>query len=98
MDNDGHQYQKEVTHMTQEQPTPIDTRSDYGRAARRAARTQERHERWLAKQAAREARRAARAQRPHRDWSFEVRVGDQVYTFTWHWHALPQVEVQAATA
>ena len=65
--------------MTQEQPTPIDTRSDYGRAARRAARTQERHERWLAKQAAREARRAARAQRPHRDWSFEVRVGDQVH-------------------
>ncbi len=56
-------------------------------------RTQERHERCMAKQAAREARRLARAQRPRLDWSFEVKFGEKVYTFNWRWHlAEPQAQ------
>jgi hypothetical protein len=59
-------------------------------------RAQERHERHLAKQAAREARRAARSQRPRRDWTFEMKLGEKVYTFNWRWQPVEsQTEPEA---
>ncbi len=78
--------------MTDQQNTPNDPIRDHY-----ATRFQERQARRMAKQAAREARYAARAQRIHRDWSFEVRAGEKVYTFTWRWHgqgSAPQVSIQ----
>jgi hypothetical protein len=75
--------------MTEEQNKTSDTvqQSPY------SIRAQERHERRMAKQAAqqermaaREARRAAHAQRVHRDWTFEMKLGEKVYTFNWRWH------------
>ncbi len=56
---------------------------------RHAVRAQARLERFqakqAAKQAAREARYAYRQTHPRRDWTFEVRLGDQVITFNWRW-------------
>ncbi len=77
--------------MTVEQNINSDTgKRHFGTCSTRA---QERNERWMAKQDAREARRAARearhmarAQRPRRDWTFEVKIGEKVYTFSWRWH------------
>lgn len=69
--------------MTQEQNTFSDARQQ--RYNYRMAKEQARHERWLAKQAYRQERRARRTQRPQRDWTFELRIGEKVYTFTWRW-------------
>ena len=59
------------------------------------SRAQLRHERGMAKQmlreqhrAARDMRRAARAARPRQDWTFEVRFGEKLYSFTWRWQPL----------
>jgi hypothetical protein len=69
--------------MNQEQ----DTNSEFSQRHNYAStRGQERHERRMAKEAARAQRRAARAQRPHQDWTFEFKADDKVYTFNWHWH------------
>ncbi len=90
--------------MTEEQnksPNPVQ-QTPY------SARAQERQERRMAKQAARqermaarEARHAARAQRIHRDWTFEMKLGEKVYSFNWRWHPQepePGAEESAAPA
>jgi hypothetical protein len=62
-------------------------------------RAQMRQERRLAKQSERAERRMARAQRPHRNWSFEIHVGEKVYTFTWRWQEAEfHSQVESATA
>lgn len=56
------------------------------RYAYKMAKIQAREARHMARQVAREARWANRPHRPRQDWSFEVRLGEKVYTFTWRWH------------
>ncbi len=74
---------------TQNEPTGSYQQNNY------ASRAQLRHERRMAKlaakeqhRAARDARRAAHAARPRQDWTFEVRAGEKLYSFTWRWHPL----------
>jgi len=70
--------------MTQEPYQPVETtpvqQNPY------ATRAQQRHERHMAKQAARAARRLEHSHRPHQDWTFEVKIGENAYTFSWRWH------------
>ncbi len=85
--------------MTEEQnksPNPVQ-QTTY------SVRAQERQERRMAKQAARqermaarEARHAARAQRIHRDWTFEMKLGEKVYSFNWRWHPQEPEPVEEA--
>ena len=80
--------------MSEEQKTQTEPAGPY-RQNFYASRAQLRHERRMAKLAgqeehrtARDERRAARAARPRRDWTFEVRAGEKLYTFTWRWQPL----------
>ncbi len=80
--------------MSEEQKTQTATAEAY-RQNSYPSRAQLRHERQMAKLAAKEEhrayrdeRRAARAARPRRDWTFEIRVGEKLYTFTWRWQPL----------
>ncbi len=79
--------------MTEEQNVPIGS-VEYRRGSH-AARAQERQARYLAKQAARDARYAARANRLHHNWTFEVHLGEKVYSFTWRWHGQAAGESEA---
>ncbi len=89
--------------MNEEQKSQTETQNPYQqRFDAYSTRAQERHARRMAKQAAREARHAARAQRPRHDWTFEVKAGEQVYTFSWRWHRaegdpLPTLDVTRTT-
>ncbi len=78
--------------MTEEQN--MQTNQMHHRRSFDTTRAQARRARRAAKQAARDARHAARAQRQHRDWSFEVRAGEKVYTFTWRWHGQAETTPQ----
>ncbi len=42
----------------------------------------------MARDERRAAHAAARAARPRQDWTFEVRFGEKLYSFTWHWLTL----------
>ncbi len=84
--------------MTEEQKNQTETFKN--RHNTYATRAQERHEARMAKLAAREARRAERSQRPRKDWTFEVKAGEKVYCFSWHWHpaeAEPQATEEVRT-
>lgn len=74
------------------------TQPVHDRYSYRMAKIEAHEARHMARQAAREARRNERAQRPHRDWTFEVRLGEKVYTFAWHWHEQADHGVDAAPA
>jgi hypothetical protein len=97
MDNERHiNARKEVISMTDEQNNNSEPKQH--RHSSFFTRAQERQERRMAKQEARSARRTAHAQRLRRDWTFEVKVGDKVYTFNWHWHRPePQPQVVEET-
>ncbi len=82
--------------MSEEQKTQSEPAGQYRQndcaAGAATSRAQMRQERRMAKMAAKEqhhadrdSRRAARAARPRRDWTFEVRFGEKLYTFTWRW-------------
>ncbi len=80
--------------MSEEQKSQSEPAGQYQRNSD-TSRAQLRHERRMAKlaakeehRAARDERRAAHAARPRRDWTFEVRAGEKLYTFTWRWQPL----------
>jgi hypothetical protein len=80
--------------MSEEQKTQSDPVGSYPQNIY-ASRAQRRHERRMAKMAAREQhrtardeRRAAHAARPRRDWTFEMRIGEKLYTLAWRWQTL----------
>ncbi len=86
--------------MSEEQKSQSEPAGQYQRNSD-TSRAQLRHERRMANlaakeehRAARDERRAARAARPRRDWTFEVRAGEKLYTFSWHWQPLG-IEVQS---